>query len=296
MSKPVALVTCSKYLQLSASDQILAASLNELGLDAVAVDWRDSAVRWERFGIAVVRSTWDYHLHPEQFCRWTERIERITKLINPAPLLRWNSNKRYLVDLQNRGIPQVPFLLVEPGADPPHDALEGWDCDVVVKPLVGASAWQIARITARSVEEALTPELRRTGYLIQPFIQEVKNGEYSLVFLDNRFSHAVLKKPGPGDFRSQREHGASHRVVKPDPSIIEEAAAILAVVPMRPVYARIDGVLQNGRFVLMEAELIEPELFFDSYAPGARTFARVLVKHASKNGAEDIPSAGLFRC
>lgn len=279
MNKPVALVTSSKYLRLSASDRILAASLAELGAEVVAVDWRDSAVRWEKFGIAVVRSTWDYHLHPEEFGLWIDTVDRTTQLINPPPLLRWNCNKRYLVDLRNRGIPLVPFLLVEPGADPPYSALEGWARDVVVKPLVGASAWQIARTNASSVEEVLTPELRRNGYLIQPFVREVEDGEYSLVFIHGEFSHAVLKTPGAGDFRSQREHGASHSVITPDDSMVNEAAAVIAALPFPPVYARIDGILQDGRFVLMEAELIEPELFFDSYAPGARTFARALLKH-----------------
>ena len=124
----------------------------------------------------------------------------------------------------------------------------------------------------------LTPELRSTGYILQPYLREVENGEYSLVFFNGEFSHAVLKKPRPGDFRTQHELGATRSVVDPDPALLGAAAAVLHKLPSAPVYARMDGILQGGRFLLMEAELIEPELYFLFVPAAAETFADALLR------------------
>jgi glutathione synthase/RimK-type ligase-like ATP-grasp enzyme len=187
--------------------------------------------------------------------------------------------------LRDRGVPLLPFLLVEPDGHIPRRDLDdaGWQ-EIVVKPLVGASAWQIMRARAADLKEALTPELRRTGYLIQPYACEVEQGEYSVIFCNGRFSHAILKKPRTGDFRTQPELGAVLSVVQPSDSLLADAAAVLQALPDVPTYARIDGIIQNGRFVLMEAELIEPELFFRLYPAGAPTFADSLLALRQSKG------------
>ncbi len=278
MEKRIALVTCSKYPNLSESDRVLAIALQRLGAVVSAIDWRDGHVTWADFDLAVVRSTWDYHLYPDEFAAWIDSVDRATRLINSSRLVRWNSNKRYLSELAER-IPLLPFLLVQPGGVIPYRDLDhsGWR-DLVLKPLVGASAWQIVRTPVDDLESVVTPELSRSGYLIQPFAPDVLNGEYSLVFFDGAFSHAVLKKPRSDDFRSQQEHGAHHQVINPAPKLISEAAAVLNALPEPPAYARIDGIVQNGRFVLMEAELIEPELFFQLVPDAAETFSQSILE------------------
>lgn len=283
MEKRIALVTCSKYPNLTESDRLLAEALRQRGVLPVAVDWRDSSARWQDFDAAVLRSTWDYHLHPDEFNAWVEAVAAQTRLVNSADLVHWNSNKRYLVDLRERGVTLLPFLLVEPGGQAPYRGLDhaGWG-EIVVKPLFGASAWQIARTTQESLATAITPELQRTGYLVQPYAREIEDGEYSIMFFDGVFSHAILKKPKAGDFRTQPELGATQIVVQPDQSILRQAAGVLDALPERPTYARIDGVIQNSSFVLMEAELIEPELFFRIYPAGAQTFANYLLTLVQK--------------
>ncbi len=284
MEKRIALVTCSKYPELTASDRILAEALRERCSVPVAADWRDASVRWQDFDLAVVRSTWDYHLHPDEFTAWIDRIAGETRLVNSPDLVRWNSSKRYLVDLAKRGVALLPTLLVAPGGEPPYRGFDhsGWD-NIVVKPLVGASAWQIARTTPEKLADLLTPELRDGGYLIQPYAREIEDGEYSIMFFDGRFSHAILKTPRSGEFRTQPELGAIQTVVQPAEPIVRQAASVLDALPERPTYARIDGILQDGRFVLMEAELIEPELFFRLAPAAAQTFALALLALTSSN-------------
>jgi len=265
------------------SDRLLADALRQSGAQPKAVDWRDNTARWRNFDLAVMRSTWDYHLRPAEFTAWLDRVAAETRLVNSRPLLRWNSNKLYLAELRERGVAQLPFLLVEAGAAIPYRELDqcGWG-DVVVKPLVGASAWQIARAQAGGIHCVLSQELQQTGYLIQPYACQIEAGEYSIIYFDGQFSHAVLKKPKPGDFRTQPELGATQTVVRPEDRILAEAASVLEALPERPTYARVDGIVRDGHFVLMEAELIEPELFLHLHPGAAQTFAASLLALVQK--------------
>ena len=281
MEKRIALVTCSNYPKLTESDRLLAAALTDAGTQPMAVDWRDESARWREFDLAVLRSTWDYHLYPDEFSSWIDQVAMATHLVNSAPLVRWNCNKRYLEELRQRGVPLLPFVLVEPESPVPLQTPGPWpQTDIVVKPLVGASAWQIVRTHRSRLQDVVTPELRRHGYLVQAYGQEIEQGEYSIIFFDGQFSHAVLKKPKSGDFRTQPELGASQTIVRPPGSILGEAAVVLDALPEQPTYARIDGIVQNGHFVLMEAELIEPELFFRLAPAAAHSLATVLLRHS----------------
>ena len=277
MDKRIVLVTCKAYPNLTESDGVLARVLQDAGGHPVAVDWRDRDIDWSSFDIAVARSTWDYHHHPDEFSRWIDAVAEATCLVNPAPIMQWNRNKRYLIELTGRGIPVLPFTAVMPGEPIPFRQLDQFDGDeIVIKPWVGASAWQIVRTKQSELGHVVTPELRRDGFMIQQYAPEIADGEYSVVFFDGRFSHAVLKKPRTGDFRTQPELGATQSLVVPTATILSGAEAVLKVLPQRPHYARIDGILQSGRFVLMEAELIEPELYFH-IAPNAAAEMAALI-------------------
>jgi glutathione synthase/RimK-type ligase-like ATP-grasp enzyme len=279
VEKRIALVTCSKYPNLTESDRILAGALTKAGADAVAVDWRDPSVQWSNFNLAVVRSTWDYHLYPDEFSAWIDHVATATHLVNSAGMMQWNRNKgRYLIDLLGCGISVVDFTVVEPGNTLPYRRLYQFDWnEVVVKPLIGASAWQIMRVAAEDFERSIPSELQASGYIVQPFLPEIEAGEYSVIFFNCEYSHTVLKKPRPGDFRTQTELGGSVELVHPSDSVIQQATKIVRRLFGRPTYARIDGIVRDGRFLLMEAELIEPELYFHLAPNAANTFASTLL-------------------
>jgi hypothetical protein len=143
----------------------------------------------------------------------------------------------------------------------------GW-ADAVVKPVVSASAHETWRTSLGSgtSDEARFRQLLESGeMMVQPYLREIaREGEWSLIFLADRFSHAVVKRPRPGDFRVQRQFGGSREVTDPGARLLSSARAALDAAPGRSVYARVDGYLIDGRFVLMELELIEPELFLGS--------------------------------
>jgi hypothetical protein len=119
--------------------------------------------------------------------------------------------------------------------------------------------------------------LQKNGYLVQPFSRAIHDGEYSLIFIGGQYSHAALKKPKSGDFRVQHDWGGSFGAASAKGDLVEAASAVLQVLPSAPAYARIDGVLEQGEFLLMEAELIEPDLFFRLCPASAARLADLLI-------------------
>jgi glutathione synthase/RimK-type ligase-like ATP-grasp enzyme len=199
--------------------------------------------------------------------------------------VRWNLDKRYLRDLAARGVPIVPTLWIEPGdGTTPEEAVRriaeaGWP-ELVVKPTVSAGAWRTLRLRREEVGgrlDWLRESLAAGGLMAQPFLPEiVREGEHSLLFFDGVLSHAVLKRPRDGDFRVQWAHGGREVPVTPAASTVAEARAVLDAAPSAGLYARVDGVLRDGRLLLMELEQIEPYLFLGGAPGSAERFVRAL--------------------
>jgi glutathione synthase/RimK-type ligase-like ATP-grasp enzyme len=282
----VALATCREFADLVEEERPLVGDLAALGVRAEPVCW-DDAVDWGAYGAVVVRSVWDYWLRVPAFTAWLGDLERRgVPCWNPVPLIRWNLDKRYLRELETRGVPTVPTLWFDGASDAPEDvparvAEAGWD-DVVVKPTVSAGAWRTLRTRASDLASNghhLRSILAGGGLMAQPFVPEVvTEGELSFVFFAGELSHAVRKRPGAGDFRVQWIHGGSHAAEAPSREHVAQARAALAAAPSEGLYARVDGVVRGGRLVLMELEMIEPYLFLTE-APGSRErFARAVAE------------------
>jgi hypothetical protein len=274
----IAFVTHAGLPGLSKDDLLAVEELRRRGATVEPAVWDDPGVRWSRYDRVVIRSCWDYHLRPGEFLAWLDRMEaEKIPLWNPAPVARGNVDKAYLADLAAAGIPVVPTAFLERGEAVDLGPLldeRGWT-DVVIKPSVSASAFRTLRI-GRGEEEAARAELEEMAaasrVLIQPFLSEVQiRGEWSLMFLRGEYSHAVLKRPGAGDFRVQAELGGSATPEQPSPALVGQARAVVETIPGPWLYARVDGVEIGGTFTLMELELIEPSLFL---AAGPRAPAR----------------------
>lgn len=271
--KRVGFITYRDLPALTPDDRLAFAPLGELGIEAVPVVWDQSDVDWNRFDAVVLRSCWDYHYRPETFTKWLDDLERSgVRIWNPSSVIRWNMDKRYLGDLRQAGaiIPRTVF--VGAGANL-LDTLEKNDLEqAVIKPTISATArrtWQTSIHTARADQPKLDEILSESGAVVQEFVEEVVvRGEWSLIFFGG-YSHAVLKRPAEGDFRVQREFGGSSERMTPPDQIIRQAEEILRAVDGGIIYARVDGVESEGRFVLLELELFEPELFLrvDACAP-----------------------------
>lgn len=277
------IATCAKCPELTVSERPLVSLLHPHRIEAAPVVWNDPSVNWASFDALLIRSTWDYHLFPQKFLAWLQHLEQLRIPVwNPVPVLRWNSHKFYLRDLAGRGVAVAPTLYLEKGrTDVREQALEkGWT-DVVIKPAVSASGYRTHSVSLESPEAQSTIEEASAhgDFLVQPFIPSIREtGEVSLVFFDNEFSHAVLKRPREGEFRVQAEYGGNQIPIEPPTPIVEEAMRILQQTATPLLYARVDGMIEDNRFLLMELELIEPDLFL-SLRPGSdKEFASRLAK------------------
>jgi O-ureido-D-serine cyclo-ligase len=270
----VALVTTEEARTLDEDFQPLAEALMSRGCDVEAPAWRDASIDWTRYRVALLRSTWDYTERWQQFLAWTERVARLTRLQNPAALVRWNLDKRYLAELARKNVPVIPTTFVEPaGAARWPDAAE-W----VVKPSIGAGSRGARRFRSGDVERARAhiASLQAAGFcaMVQPYLASVDDaGETALVYFNGRFSHAVRKGP----LLSLDDTAIEGLFAKEDitPRVASEDEleagniAIAALGPDAPLYARVDLIrdTRHGPCVL-ELELTEPSLFF-AYAPGS---------------------------
>ena len=285
----IGFVTCDTVADLTPDDRRAAAALAARGHVVRPVVWTDASIDWAAFDALVLRSCWDYHKQPMAFRAWLDVVERSgTTLLNSVSQARWNMDKRYLRDLQMRGVATVPTHWLEPGAPRTLNEvrrLSGWT-DIVVKPAISATAWRLHRLAA-DIDRwpaDLEAHLATNTFLVQPFVTAIADGEWSLMFFDGRFSHAALKRPRAGEFRVQEEFGGRPEAVAPPDGLIEDAVGVLETLPERPLYARVEGVSVNGAFQLLELELLEPVLFFGLCPEAADRFAQALESRLRAGG------------
>lgn len=275
----IALVTYQQQPNLTRDEQALVEALKSLGVNAKATIWNDPSVAWESFDLAVIRSTWDYHLRPIDFQAWLSHVDQHTKVWNPPRLIRWNMDKVYLQDLAKAGVQIIPTKWFRQGSQPNLELeLESnaWR-DAVVKPSIAASAystWRTSIKTAHLDQSQLWAALQERDIMLQAFVPAIQTGgEWSFIFFNGGYSHAVLKKPETGDFRVQEQYGGTSNLRESAPELISQAEAITRAIPGDWLYARVDAVDVEGTLTLMELELIEPSLFLTSHPRGAQRLA-----------------------
>ncbi|MER7891140.1 hypothetical protein ABTX15_15075 [Micromonospora sp. NPDC094482] len=291
----VALITCTELADLDPDDRLLLAPLAARGIVAEAAVWDDPAVDWSGYHLAVLRSPWDYALRRDEFVAWAATVPA---LVNPADVVRWNTDKRYLAELSAAGIPTVPTGWVAPGESwqPPAETGE-----YVIKPAVSAGSqdtgrYDLADPAHRELAAAHVRRLSEAGRvtMVQPYLSAVDTaGETALLFLAGpdglAFSHAIRKGPmltGPdlGVDGLYKPEEITSRAARPDELGVAEKT--LAAVPggaERLLYARVDLIPgPDGSPVLVELELTEPSLFL-AHAEGAPDrLAEAIVTHLAR--------------
>jgi glutathione synthase/RimK-type ligase-like ATP-grasp enzyme len=287
----VAFATYQQSPHLSDDDRLVAGVLGRRGVDVHPVVWDAPDVDWAGFDLVVIRSTWDYHLKPGLYAYWLESfLPDADRLWNPPAVVLGNLSKRYLVELAKSGVNVVPTAFVGGGGGQRLLTViesSGWD-EVVVKPAISASgrgAWRSSLATAAGDQARFAGEARAHDMLVQPYFPEIaSSGEWSLMFLDGKYSHAVLKKPADGDFRVQRHFGGKPEAAAPSGRLVDRASSILSKIGAPLLYARVDGIERDGDFVLMELEVNEPYLFLSLSDDAAARFADAIVRLLSAVG------------
>ncbi|HUP83709.1 MAG TPA: hypothetical protein VM284_05930 [Candidatus Limnocylindria bacterium] len=286
----IALATCATLPGLDPDEQLLLEPLRTLGVDVQPAVWDDAAIDWNSFDLVVIRSTWDYTARRYEFVEWARRVPR---LANQAGIVEWNTDKRYLRDLADAGVPVVPTNWLEPGSVVVLPA-KGRH---VLKPSVGAGSVDAALFDLAAVHEAGLAQAHAERLLaanqtvmVQPYLDLIEQqGEAALIFFGDEFSHSVTKGAMLADQRELVDGLYKSEVITQraasDPEL-DVARAALAAIPggaARLAYARVDLVPgPHGEPVVIELELTEPSLFMVRAPGSAERFARHLVKMAGQ--------------
>lgn len=262
----IALATAAEQIPTDQDDEPLLAALVGAGHDAELAAWDDPAVAWAAFDAVLIRTTWDYHTRREAFVAWAARAQAATRLFNTAEVVRWNTHKSYLLELEERGAPTVPTAWLVQGDRIDLVALadqRGWD-ELVVKPAVGAGGDGIARVLASEGQAALDALAAVGDVMVQPYVPSIATaGELSVILFDGEVSHAVRKVPAAGSLLVQIEHGGTYEPLEEVPA---DAAAlarwVVAAAGHDLLFARVDLLVDEvGGWLVNELEVTEPGLF-----------------------------------
>jgi hypothetical protein len=287
-TRPLVLfATYSERPGLTEDDQLFARALELRGARVRPAVWDDTAAAWSSAAAVVIRSTWDYHLRRADFLAWIDRVSSSTMLHNDARVVRWNSHKRYLAGIAQRGVSVIDTVFADA-----HTSLDlrdvarthGWT-DIVVKPAVSASAHETRRFDANERAEGqahLDRLLATRDVMIQPHLSALaEQGELSLLFARGRFTHAVRRRSALVDghvMPKSAPANAPAAAVKSAERVLEAAATLTGVAPDALLYSRVDLALAEDDYSLLELELIEPSLFLLHAPNAAEHFADALWK------------------
>lgn len=252
-------------------DDPLYAALDRRGIAWERPAWNDPEVDWAAYDLVVPRTTWDYAWDRAAFVRWIDRVAGLAPMVNPPEILRWNTDKRYLRELEQAGVPIAPTVWLAAGDRPDLPALlaeRGWSRGFL-KPVFGQAARETLRFhaTPEGLAEAarhLDRMLASEPMMLQPYLPAVEvEGERSGIYFAGQLSHAVQKVPVPGDYRVMDDFGASDLPTELDAAALAVCTRTLAALPRRLAYARVDLLRDaDGAWVVTELELVEPSLFF----------------------------------
>lgn len=283
----IVLATSAALPGLAPDDRHLYRALRGLGLAVEPVVWEDRYYPWREASVCVIRSAWDYAYRRREFLAWVRRVGGAIPLWNPPSVVTWNTHKQYLVDLAARGVPVVETRVLAAGSTGTLAAVAaetGWT-DLIVKAAVAQTGRYLRRVTPETLadgERHLARLLPAEDMLVQPFLPGVMtDGEVSLVYVDGAFSHAARKRPAAGDFRVHDDFDGTIESVEPTAAQRSVAEQALAAAGEPLLYGRVDLVPGPDGPVVMELELVEPDLYLATAPGAAERLARAVAERTA---------------
>ncbi|WP_445664782.1 ATP-grasp domain-containing protein [Fodinibius sp. AD559] len=267
-------------------DHLLLEPLKELGWHAEEISWRSNDINWNSYDAVIIRSPWDYQKEPQAFLDVLAEIEQSDAVLeNSLKIVKWNIDKTYLRDLESRGIKIVPSLWYQKFNTDlfPSVFTDLKSEEIVIKPTISAGADNTFRIHKSNYGifvDDLKSVFKDRPFLAQPFMNNItEEGEFSVFFFGDTYSHTILKTPKNDDFRVQEEHGGRLKKVEPEKHLLKTARTMRDMIEPEPLYTRADYVrTPDNTFALMELELIEPSLYFNMDPESPKRFAKAFDK------------------
>jgi glutathione synthase/RimK-type ligase-like ATP-grasp enzyme len=299
--KNCAILTMDNLENYECYDELLDEPLAGKGWKTELVSWRTPNVNWAKFDVVIIRSPWDYQDDADAFLAVLHEIKAVgVPLDNSIETVKWNIDKIYLADLSQKEVNIVPTLWQDTFSSDKLDGyFEHFNTDqIIIKPRISANAdntFWLKKDSAMLEKMNLEQAFEHRNFMVQPFIETVlSEGEFSMFYFDGQYSHAILKTPKEDDFRVQEEHGGRLKLITPETGLVNQSeetlATITEVIGEMPLYARLDFVRvpanNKGQvFALMEAELIEPSLYFNMDSESPQRFADAFEQRMARKSA-----------
>jgi glutathione synthase/RimK-type ligase-like ATP-grasp enzyme len=220
------------------------------------------------FDLIVIRTTWNYYKQIQAFKNFLDLVEKSgVKVYNPVKLIKWNMDKKYLQELQSDGFDIIPTIFVFNGEEDSFEqaVARGWK-QIVLKPMISAGSYDTFVIDAddpKRFYELKNKFYVNRPYLLQEFLPEIVTGEISTLHFANGYGYSVNKVPKTGDYRVQFQYGGIYHLQEVDPVIENISSRLAEKLGHSTLYRRLDGIWKNGKFLIMELELIEPDLYLN---------------------------------
>lgn len=285
--KKIGFITSSADPNLTDDDLLTKPYLLEKGFVLEPVVWDQKPSNLETYTALVFRSCWNYHVKFPEFLSWLESLKSVqVPFFNSLEISKWNLHKKYLIDFQNKDVStSFTQLIPQSEKNPQLDAFFKTQKQIVIKPAVslnGHETFLTDLADEAKWRQHIATIQKSADVLVQEYLPEIKEtGEYSFIFFNGQFSHAVQKLAKTGEFRIHIEHGGRRVAYQPTDDEIKQAQAIVEMIPENLLSVRVDGVLRAGRLILIELEIIDPSLFLENDSLSAQRFTEALLKNIS---------------
>lgn len=276
----IALATCERLPDLSDSDKNLIPEFGKYNIRAIPEIWDNPNVNWADYEAIIVRNTWDYYTKFPQFVNWMDILATTgVKVLNDLKIIRKNSHKFYLKEIQDAGFRVIPTIFLNNDSEITNEDLKKYQ-KMVLKPAVSAGSYKTEVLTGVDLNsENIKSKTQEGDWLLQPFLPEIQTeGEISMIFFGNEYSHSIIKKPTEGDFRVQKQFGGQYLPFSPGSELLAELNPVFQVFGEEFLFGRIDGVMLGGEFHIMEIEMLEPDLYFDFFPEKVALFCEKAVE------------------
>ncbi|MCL5991454.1 MAG: hypothetical protein M1419_05070 [Bacteroidetes bacterium] len=286
----IGIITSKEISKLLEYDRDIVNMLSEKNINAEPIVWDEPCVPWESFDMLLMRTAWGYHLKHDEFGNLLEYFVKIKlNLWNPASVMLENMHKFYLKTLMKAGFNVIPTLFLEPNdLNNIEDIAEstGWE-RFVLKPAISANAqntYFLSDINHLRNKNNITNSFMGKQFLLQKYMKEIETeGEWSNIFFSNGYSYSILKVPQKGDYRVQYNYGGKYYHVQPPETVYQTAKKIADYYIDDCLYVRVDGVVSDSKFYVMEVEMIEPDLYMNIFSDAKQPFVDAIVQKLNCN-------------
>jgi glutathione synthase/RimK-type ligase-like ATP-grasp enzyme len=283
----VGILTTKEMPDLMPYDQEVMVRLRQENVECEVVFWEDvleqPPASLHKYQLMVFRTVWNYYKNADSFYRLLDILKASgVPTANPLDIIRWNMEKSYLKKLMDEGYDVIPTVFSNGDPQKAYDTAQkqNWD-KMVLKPMISGGSYHtyvLEKGEEAKYQQYIQEHFVNRPFMLQEFIPGITEGEISTITFSNGYTYSVTKVPKAGDYRVQFNYGGQYRIHETPAEIQHIAEKIFDRQERRTLYQRLDGVWHNGKFLIMEVELLEPDLYLNLSEEALQAFTESVLQ------------------